>query len=490
VSLFRNTLVYVVVGFLPVAANFLLAPVYTRYLIPEEYALVGISTLLQTFLTFFISLSLDAAFTRQYFNYEHKSFLKHALMSTLLISVFMLCLVNFLILFIAGNRFFSLLFSNPNFRFTNFGYWVVINTYTSVVFLLFAALYRNEEKIKKFVILSLCFFFIPVAGSLFGLVYLKNGALGTVAGKAIGSVLVTVAALIVYYWKKKIIYMPRLFLNAVKYSLPLVPYQLMFAGFMNIDRIILERMFTARDFGIYNFAIMISGLIPIFINSISNAVNPRIYRELSFNEDPDIVRTFNQICLFGTTLIICLCVAAVVPAMQIFISHKYADAYLYVGTLFLSYLPYMHYLINTLPLFYYGKTKVFPVISFFSLMTGIAFNYAFIPYFGIWAVCLSLYVIRLTQMGISYLFVKKHKLQAYNFLKQKKELVLSLFIILVYNVLLSLDIKFRFVPISIINTVPLLLFVVPAISVYRKSLKISLGYLRQLGKMMRSSTVQ
>jgi O-antigen/teichoic acid export membrane protein len=83
VQFLQKAFVYILVGFLPVAANFFLAPVYTRFLAPEEYALIGTAILFQSFLTFFLSLSLDGAFSRLYFDHDKDPAQKHTLLSTL-----------------------------------------------------------------------------------------------------------------------------------------------------------------------------------------------------------------------------------------------------------------------------------------------------------------------------------------------------------------------------------------------------------------------
>jgi len=478
-KLFKNTIAYLLIGFLPVAANFLLAPIYTRFLSPDQYALVGIATLFQTFLSFFLSLSLDVAFSRLYFDYEKKLKLKYALLSTLLLAVVIISIFIFILLFFIGDDLFAMLLNNRVFRFSNFGYWVVITTFSNVIFLFFALLYRNEERIKKFIFWNMTFFFIPVAGTLAGLIILREGAMGAIAGRAIGSVLVIGLLLFHYFiFNVKVIKLNYL-RRAIKYSFPLIPYGLMFAAFSNIDRIFLERSFSTHDFGVYNFAIMITGLIPIFLNALTNAISPTIYRELTNTKDHSKIRTFNYLTIFVTTGIICICVACVVPAMELFINHEYADAYPYIGTLFLSFLPYLHYLIYTLPLSYYGKTKAFPVISFFALLGGIFFNYLFIPFLGIWAVCLSLYVIRAIQLLVAYLYAILNKFHVFYYLIQTKAIVGSVLIVIVYNVLLILHYLFRIIPIEIINLVPVVVFILLSIFIYNKEVKAI--YLQFLG---------
>src|SRR5215212_10038316 len=168
-NLVKNSISYIFIGFLPIAANFFLAPVYAHYLIPEQYAIIGVATLFQTFLTFFLSLSLDGAYNRLYFTYERKSKLSDALLSTLLITIIAVsCLVT-LLLYFWGDFILGVSFKNNEFKFSDLGYWVLITTLCNIIFSLFAILYRNQENIKAFIRLSILFFFIPVAGILTGL---------------------------------------------------------------------------------------------------------------------------------------------------------------------------------------------------------------------------------------------------------------------------------------------------------------------------------
>lgn len=486
-NLVRSTLIYVVIGFLPVAANFLLAPVYTRFLKPDEYALVGLATLFQTFLTFFLSFSLDGAFSRIYFDYERREKLKHAVLSTLLITVIIISAIATTVLFLVGDLLFSWVFSNHIFRFSNFGYWVVITTFCNVIFLFFALLFRNEEKLKKFTSINLLFFFIPVAGTLAGLILYKNSALGAVAGRAVGSILFIILLLADYFKAHRPVLKLKYFKKALFFSLPLIPYQLMFAAFSNLDRYMLERNFTLHDFGVYNFAVMVTGLIPVFLNAFSNATNPKIFRELANNGNLETVRKYNYISLFLSTAVICVSIAGVVPAMRLIISKDYSDSYIYFGTLFLSFLPYLHYLVYNVPLFYFGKTRVFPVIALFALVFGIVFNKLSIPYFGIWAVCLSLYLIRIVQALVAYYYVIRYKYDQFPYVKHNNAILGSIIIVIGYNAMLLLHINAGVLPIDVINLSPLVLFLLLSMIIYRKEMNLVFVSAKDIGKLLSGS---
>lgn len=474
-SVFKSSFVYIFIGFLPVAANLLLAPVYTLYMKPEEYALVGIGTLVQTFLTFFLTLSLDGAFARLFFDYERKKKLKHALLSSLVIAIVALSALVLAILLLYGDAIFGFLISNNEFRFSNYGIWIYLTTFSNAIFILFALLYRNEGDLRKFVIVNIAFFFVPVAGTLTGLIIFDGGALGAIIGRAVGSLVLISLILAAYFSKAGIIFRKKQLRLALKYSLPLVPYQLMFAGFSNIDRIILERSFTDHDFGVYNFAIMVCGVIPIFMNALTNATSPQIYRELSTTKNHSLVKRYNDGIVLLTVGLICAFAAVVVPVLRLFISAEYSDCYIYIVTVILSFIPYVHFLTVSTPLFFHGKTKTFPVISFLALAAGIAFNIFLTPVMGIWAVVFSLYVIRGVQMLSAYFFVFLSRYHTLEYVRQRKALIVSAIIIVVYNLLLLLVFRNNNILIDFVNLAPLVSFLIIGSLAYKDEIRMLLS---------------
>jgi len=248
----------------------------------------------------------------------------------------------------------------------------------------------------------------------------------------------------------------------------------MFAGFSNIDRFVMERNFTPHDFGVYNFAVMITGVIPVFLNALGNATNPRIFRLLASGEDPAKVKRINHFSLFIATSVICLCIAGVVPVMRLIINSDYAGSYIYIGTLFMSFIFYLHYLIFNVPLFFFSKTKVFPVIAFSALVAGILFNLAFIEQLGIWSVCLSLYVIRFVQGLAAYVFIRIYKFNSLVYVRHTNAVITSAVLIIIYNVFLLLHNEFKIASIDLINLSPIAVFILLSPFFYKEELSVLL----------------
>src|SRR5690606_4560576 len=108
---------YLVIGFLPLASNFLITPFFTRYLSPEEYGILALAALFQAYITIFISSGIDGAFSRLFFSYYKKPALLNAFFSTVLCCVAGISAAYSLLLFTFGDEIFNLVFSNKLFTF-------------------------------------------------------------------------------------------------------------------------------------------------------------------------------------------------------------------------------------------------------------------------------------------------------------------------------------------------------------------------------------
>jgi len=133
----------------------------------------------------------------------------------------------------------------------------------------------------------------------------------------------------------------------------------------------------------------------------------------------------------------------------------------------MSFLFYIHYLVYNIPLFFFSKTKIFPVIAFCALVAGIIFNLIFIDHLGIWSVCLSLYIIRLVQGLVAYIYIRYYKFHSLVYVKHPEALAATFIIIIVFNVLLFLHFEYHISSIEIINLSPLLVFIIAAPFLYR-----------------------
>ncbi|MDZ7672400.1 MAG: oligosaccharide flippase family protein [Halanaerobiales bacterium] len=68
----KNTSLYTIGNILPKAISFLLLPLYTKFLTPEDYGILNSMILLRTFLIVFMTMAINKSVYRLYFDYEEK----------------------------------------------------------------------------------------------------------------------------------------------------------------------------------------------------------------------------------------------------------------------------------------------------------------------------------------------------------------------------------------------------------------------------------
>lgn len=461
-KLFQASAVYVIAGFLPLAANFLLAPIYTKYLDPESYGIIALANIFQSVLTLIIGLSLSSAYVRYYYDYYMSPKLLNGYFSTILLSIIILGGGIGVILALVGDAVLALSFQEDGFTFGRYGIWVYLTTFCFVLQALFIAEYRNSQQIRKFVILNLLFFFLPVVFTLFGLIYFELGAWGAIVGRTTGCLLVMGVFLIIYYKNNPFILKRTYLVKSLEYSFPILLYQIVLFGFGNYDRILVERLFNLSTLGIYNFALIVGNLVIIFMSSINNAVVPNIYKLLQ--ESPsgfeESIRKINVSFLIISIFVICACAAVAGPLVRVFINESYHSIDKYIGFIFLSNIYYASYMVHSLPLFYNKQTKAFPVISVIALVAGTGISYVLAIQFGLVGICIGVLCIRFLQLSLTRIFNKYLASVKINYLRFPKIDILVTTLVITYlllyignEVLISSKLT-----IDVVNVMPLLVF--------------------------------
>src|SRR5665213_2226864 len=80
-------LVYTILGFLPTASRFFLFPLFLHYLSPDDFALIGLNTMVASILSPFMTLGLETAMNRFYFDFVKYPKIEKAFISTLIITL-------------------------------------------------------------------------------------------------------------------------------------------------------------------------------------------------------------------------------------------------------------------------------------------------------------------------------------------------------------------------------------------------------------------
>ncbi len=471
-SLVKNSIAYIVLGFLPMTVNLLLAPIYSQYISPEEYGIIALASIFQGLLATFISLGLEGAFSRFYFDYDRRMVLVKGLMSTILLTVIFVSVVVGVFLALSGDYIFDMLLSNSQFTYSSYGYIIFFTTLSTIIHAIFLSYYRNQENVKAYAIISLSFFLTSIGGILIGVIYFKAQAFGNIAGRAMGTTLISGALLLLYFLRNRLQFKKSYLKKCLYYSLPLMPYLILLIVYNNIDKIMIERYLNIKELGLYNFAFMISSVISVFIYAVFNAVSPQVYKLLTSGKAQDLaqVKQINNLFHLLVIGILSIAMAGVVPAIKLFIAEEYHVIGQYIGLLMLVYIFQVYYVIYTIPLFFHKKTKVLPWISLIVLVVGVVSNLIFIPMFGIYGVCLSLLITKAAQFFVGYGFIAYYGYQKGNYLVSIKNNIVSMAVIFGFLTLFVLRINEMNLSIELVNCVPIVLVMIGSWLYFRKEI--------------------
>lgn len=413
-SILKNSAFYTILGFLPAAANFFMVPLLTTYLSTDEYGLLSVSTMFQGIIGVFMLIGLDAALSRFYFRYYKRPKLLHATFSTGFIFILSLALIMFLILSLFGENIMQLLFKNERFHFHDYGVVSFFLALSSILNTILLAYYRNEENVKVYARMSILSLLAIIVGVLIGVVYLRQGAYGNIMGRAVGMSIMVAVYLGLFFRKKPIIFRLKSLKPMLKYGLPFVPYFFLLLANSSLDQWLLERRFDLDQLGEYNFALQFASLCSVFTYAIYNAIGPKVYKLMTEDETgyknektiSNLLRLFHLIVVF----VIVSEIALIAPVIELIIKNQeYHNVIYFINLLILVWLVHLYYMLYSIPMMFYNKTRFLPLITLIGFIVGVGSNLILIPYWGVIGICASVIAIKFAVFISAYWIGRQQK---------------------------------------------------------------------------------
>ena len=408
-KLVRSTVVYMALGIIPMASALFLAPVYTHYLKPEEYGIIALANVLQTYLSLLVCFSLDAAFSRFYFNNYRDKDKTNAMLSNTLITILIGTVITAAILYFTGDFLFTILFDTQVIKYTDLGWQILLTSGFGMCYSVVAIYLRDSEKLKLFSILAIAYFLLLTGCTYYGVVIADNGAEGSITGKMIGTIVTIVPFLLYFLMRIGFKFNIKLTMEMLKFSYPLFIYGILAAIFDTMDRFFITHYFNLAVLGEYNFAFIIASVIGVVIASYQSAVNPPIYKMLLDKDNDHSVQLNKMMKRFIWTGLIfaSLCITLAYFTIHLFINVEYFPSIPFIPLLALSFIPRAYYMVWSYPLFIENKTKALPVINGISIIAGIISNILLIPFIGVYGIAVSVIIIKTVQAGVTLIIVKK-----------------------------------------------------------------------------------
>lgn len=431
-KLARNSLIYVILGFLAPAINFLLLPLYTRYLAPEDYALITLATMFQSIVAIFISPGQPGSIGRIIFDHVHDKDEIHRLYSTAIINTFFTGIIILLIFLGIGDYVFDIAFKNDLFTFKQYGIIILIFAIIYNLQGIILAHYRNIEDAKQFVIWSVLFLLFSVGGIFTGVIILKWKAFGNILGRLVGLAIPMIIYLVYYFSKNKIRYSWKLDKSMLLYGLPLVPYSLTMFLYNNMDSYFIERYLNLEVLGIFSMAVAISNIMEIFFNSVNSAINPTLFKLMLEENKLENCNTINKIYKYNLNISFIVILTVIMIGgfvVHFLLEEKYSMIIFILPVIMVSYISRNIGIIYSYPMFFHKYTHLTPIVSTLTLVIGLIYNLIFIPKFGLSSAIFSPLIMKEVRFWINVFLVNKNNILNKNIYKLKKEIITGYFII-------------------------------------------------------------
>jgi O-antigen/teichoic acid export membrane protein len=471
---FKLTFLYTFFGAFPAVLQLIVYPIIEGVdrLGAEDFGYLAITEATISFSFLFIVFGMSVAIARFYYDYaENKEPYKKliATVFTGLASRAVLLIGIALLISPFIGRVFNQV---PLQQFISYGPFLVIIAFNRAIVVVALSLYRNEKKLKYYVLISFLSGLLRTAFQLIGVFMFDMSFLGYIYGTAIGSSLVSIT-LIVLIWVK---YGLRIDSDINK-SLNKFSFSLVFNDFLFWGILFLDRFFLLKDpvaLGIYDNAMKFALGIQLITQGLANAVQPEVFRYFKegLKKKENEIKSLSHLFVIESISIITL---SIIPII-IFIDFFYeTDLKLSTGIVSLV---LMRFILNSVyqalawPVIYLKKTSTFFVINSLVLIILVVFNIILVPIFGYYGSIAAFQFAAIFQIILLYRSQQKICFISWNKLKI---LYLPIGIVLLTSIFEFIKVAFN-INLYIINLLLVAIIFLSLILIYKTEIN---GYIKK-----------
>lgn len=379
--LFRDFTIYGIGNLLLRATVLITLPIYTRVFTPEDY---GIWNFVFTAVGFFgglLALGGDSAYARFYFEAKTERE-RQVITSTWLgfLAGWSICICILLLPF-------SGYLSQWSFESNDYALLFILALLTTPITLIngiCGQVLRNQFRAKWFTGLNIISTLLIIGPSLFAVLILDLGVVGVLGGTFVG----TAAMLPVRLWSVRTMLRPAFSINVLRdllsFGVPLVPMSLAYWVFASSDRLVIGKLSTLDQLGLY--AVATSLTMPLgFVNqALGQAWSP--YAVQVYEKQPHVASIlFGQVAtyiLIGFGVLSVGITTFAREALVILSTPSFYSAAIAVGPLTLGFMAYASTQVTALSISLTKKTKIFALFSWVAALLNLGLNFLFVPRWG------------------------------------------------------------------------------------------------------------
>ena len=402
----KQTSVYSLGNISTKLVGFILLPLYTAHLLPEDYGILAILQAIMQILIGVFGLNLPTAMMRWYAPEKdpakQKSIVFTTLLSTLLVAVFLSAL---LIPF--SDRFAIEIFENVNF--TSYFVFLFLAVSAGIINNVPLNLIRLKERSVFYIILTTIKFTLIILSNIYFVAYLKIGVEGIIISELIGHLFIIIFTLPMMVKNSILKIDVTILWEMIKYGAPLV-FSTVFTFVLTLsDRFIIKYFYGDSSVGIYSLGHKIASVINMLIlQSFQLGFLPIAYKKLN---DPNAKRYFSKVLTYYTLILVFAALVISLFSKELIevlaLNSEYWIAYTVVPIISFAFvLKGIQY--NFALSFHYAKrTSYNAVIVVITAVINVALNIVLIQKYDFPGAAVSLFFSVLIMMILSYFLGQK-----------------------------------------------------------------------------------
>jgi len=373
----KDSIIYLTTSSINRLIPFLLLPIMTKYLLPEEYGLLSVYMLFITLFTAFIGMNMHLNISKNFFQVSKDK------MAIIVGNIFILLLITF------GIYFFAVLFFAPKHVFSIPFKWFLFIPIISLLMMINVinkTILRNEGKALLFGCFEISHSVINMGVTLILLIIYALGWYAQVYGLLLSYAIFFIVGL--GYIKKHnyivLKYDKAVFRNLLKVSLPLIPHVLGGVLLTMSDRIFIEKMIDLETVGVYSVGYTFGMIVLLFSQSFIKAWNPWFYKKLASPSDKNkrLIVRYSYLYIIGI-LVLSLFVAFFGSyILPYFVDEAYHQAAKYIFWISIGYSMFGVYQIFFPYLVHIEKTSFLAISTTIAAISNLILNYVCIKSFG------------------------------------------------------------------------------------------------------------
>jgi O-antigen/teichoic acid export membrane protein len=414
----RHSFAYGIGTILNRAANFIMLPLYTRYLSKSEYGALEILLISSSVLLFILQLGLGSALFHSilYRGHDRKKTISTALYFLIIYGVMTTGILAYF-----SRPLSVLLFNDP--QFAPALVWLFIGDFFLLLHVIPMSVLRIDQKSVKFSLLATANLFFGIFLNTLALVILDMGLVGVVLANALAALCFALVFIYSIHNELRLSFSFAELRSLLIFGLPLVPNAIGDMTLMMADRYFINFYWDLETLANYSAAIRIGLIMGLCVNAFQMGWPAILFPLAKEKNGPDIFARLYLYYLFALVFIGSILSLYASEIISLLATDKYLAGASVIPIICFSFVFYGTYYYSSIGILVEKKTYLFPIIMSIAALSGLVLNFVLVPQYHIWGASFSKLFSTII-LGVGIVFVS----QKYYFVPYDYPRILKLFL--------------------------------------------------------------